>query len=398
MAKSKAKPEAAETNVTEDKSLAGKLSKLDKLSAQINTKAGKTVCGRLSKPDIMDKLIVRFIPSASEEINQATGGGFPRGKTSFVVGIEDSGKTFLMLETIARNMKSDPNFTAGWLESEGSLVKSAVCDMFGIDPDRFFFIEHEKTGAAEQAIDTIEAVMATGAIDMFIVNSLKCLVPAKEFKDSMSDMNVAIQARQNAKMHRKFVSIVGESSTAFVIITHLSTQIGTMSKDPLIISGGKAILYWSALTLDLRKRYLSEDDLISREDGIKVGVTVKKNHVVVDRNPYVKTEYYALFGQGIDRYVNVLDNAISSGILVKAGAYIREIDSDTEEVKVVDGVKLQWQGFKKLRQYVIDNEDYFEYLKSRVYMVYDMDAAEIKEAQTEENEIAEGISREDIES
>ena len=166
-------------------------------------------------------------------------------------------------------------------------------------------------------------------------------------------------------MTRKLTALIAEHDTAFVVITHLSTDIGSMSRDPLIISGGHAIIYAASIVLDLRKRSIQESDPISRDQGIKVGVTVKKNHCVPDRNPYVKTEYYAVFGEGIEQYLPMIENAIKQGILVQRGSFIRVPDEDGE-AKVVDGFKMQWQGKEKLRNYCIENLDFFEDLKAHV--------------------------------
>ena len=96
--------------------LAEKLKKIDMLSDKINGKAGKKVMGRLSSdPELMEKLKIQFIPTPSQNVNAAIGGGFPRGRTTVIAGLPDSGKTSLALETIGKAMKEDPNFVAGWL-------------------------------------------------------------------------------------------------------------------------------------------------------------------------------------------------------------------------------------------------------------------------------------------
>jgi recombination protein RecA len=214
------------------KSLAEKLALLDKVADGFNKEAKKTVAGRLGiNEEIKKKMIVQFVMTPSRDVNEAMGGGFPRAKTTIIAGLPDSGKTSLVLETIGMQMKEDPSFIAGWLESENSLVKDLVCDTFGIDPNRFFFMEHEREGAGEAALDKVEAILATGAVDVMIINSLKCLVPSEEFKKGMASMQVGAQARMNAKMMRKYTSLLAESNAAFVIITHLTTQIGSMSKD-----------------------------------------------------------------------------------------------------------------------------------------------------------------------
>lgn len=366
-----------------------RLALLDKVAENVNKKAGKKIVGRIgADPEIMDRLSIKFIPTPSMNVNEAVGGGFPRRRMSLIAGLPDSGKTSLALETIALNMKKDPSFVAAWLESENSLQKEYVCDTFGIDPERFFFVEHDRDGAGEKAIDLAETVLSTGSVDMFVINSLKALVPSEEFKKSLTDAVVGVQARMNARMTRKLTALVAEHETAFVVITHLSTDIGSMSRDPLVISGGHAIIYAASIIFDLRKRAILDTDPISKEEGIKVGVTIKKNHCLPDRNPYVKTDYYAIFGQGIEQHLTVLDMAIKQGILIQKGAFIRDPDENGEP-KVVDGEKLQWQGKERFRSYVIENEEYFEQLKARIRGEFvQLSDEEMEELKQDERKIA----------
>ena len=208
------------------KSLAERLKLVDSISKKINEKAGKEIVGRLSKnEELKERLKARFIHTPSMNINEAFGGGWPIGNISIVCGMEDSGKTAILLETIAKNQKEDPDFVALWLESEASL-KDATIDMFGIDRDRFIIIEHDRDGAGEEAINRIEAYLAAGVADMVVINSLKCLVPSEEFKKDMGSLQVGAQSRMNAKMMRKLTAIVEENQVAMILVQHLTTQIG----------------------------------------------------------------------------------------------------------------------------------------------------------------------------
>ena len=183
----------ADLNIKPKASLKEKLAILDKVADTINKKAGKKLLGRIGKdPELMGRLSIQFIPTPSQSVNEAMGGGFPRRRTTVIAGLPDSGKTSLVLETVALNMKNDPEFVCAWLESENSLQKEYICDTFGIDPDRFFYIEHERDGAGEKALDLTEAVLGTGAIDLMCINSLKCLVPSEEFRKSHSEFVVGV--------------------------------------------------------------------------------------------------------------------------------------------------------------------------------------------------------------
>lgn len=135
---------------------------------------------------------------------------------------------------------------------------------------------------------------------------------------------------------------------------------------PLVLSGGKGIEHAAAVILDMRKRSMNDSDPFSREEAIKIGVTVRKNHVITNRFPYCKTEYYAKFGEGIDTFFEILDIAIENGILVKAGAYIRMPDENGEPVILDDGTKMQWQGNAKFRAYCNENPEFFKSIIDKI--------------------------------
>lgn len=168
-----------------------------------------------------------------------------------------------------------------------------------------------------------------------------------------------------------------------------------MSRDPLVISGGNAIIFGASLIMDLRKRALQEGDPISREEGVKIGLTVKKNHCVPTKNPYLKTDYYAVFGQGIEKYLEALENAVQQGILVKAGAFIKDLDEVTGEPKIWNDTKLIWQGKESFRTFMKHNPDYFKQLQKRISgEVVQMTEEEIAQALADEEAIKEAVGEE----
>lgn len=372
-----------------------KLKAIDKISDGINSKAGKTIMGRLGRSEeIKDKLKIEYIPTPSKNVNDAIGGGFPRKRMTIVSGLPDSGKTSLLLESIAFNQSRSKDFIACWLESESSLELDYLVNTFHIDPDRFLYIEHDREGAGEAALEKIESVLAASVCDMVVINSLKCLVPKEEMDASIAKSTIALQARMNARMARKFTSLVSESNAAFIVVAHLSTDIGTMARDNKIIAGGEAIKYASALTIDLRKRSIQESDPITALEGIKIGLTVKKNHCTPSVNPYLKTEYFAIFGQGIEQYLETLQNAINQGILTQNGAMIRDIDTETGEIRQWNGQDLVWRGKNAYREFVKNNPDYFARLQDRVNgRTVEMSESEVAAAKAEENKIIEDVAK-----
>ena len=184
----------------------------------------------------------------------------------------------------------------------------------------------------------------------------------------------------NARMQRKFTHLLAEGNTAFVMVCHTMTDIGSMSRDPLLISGGRAITYGASIIMDLRKRSLQESDPVSNTEGMKIGVSIKKNHCVCDRNPYVKTEYFVIYGQGTEQFLSTLDKAVQQNVLRKAGAWIYD-----------DANNLSWMGKAKYREHCKDNPDYFKTLVNRISGIQDMDAAEVADAKALEDVVSTAI-------
>lgn len=353
-------------------SLAEKKKLMSGMISKINDKVGKSVIGFASDPEIKEKLTIEWIPTPSLRVNEVTGGGIPRGKVAIWAGDSDSGKTSYMLETIGMNMKKDPDFMAVWLESEESLEYDSLTSVFGIDLERFVIIHLDKDGAAEVALDRLEATLDSGIFDLCVINSLKCLTPSTEFEKEMGAMTIGLQARMFGKLMRKMVALIAEHNCGFVLINHLTTEIGKMHGDPLTIAGGRAIRYSSMLTVDIRKRSIQESDPVSREEGMKIGVTIHKNHCRQDRMPYLKTEYFIVYGQGTERSIEIIELAEKCGILTKKGSWFREYSGETnakgEPVERIleDGTKAAWNGMKNTRAYILNNPDYFDYLVNKV--------------------------------
>jgi recombination protein RecA len=141
---------------------------------------------------------------------------------------------------------------------------------------------------------------------------------------------------------------------------------------PLVLAGGRAIRYSSMLTLDIRKRSIQEADPVSRDEGMKIGVTINKNHCRQDRMPYLKTEYFVVYGQGTERSIEIIELAEKCGILTKKGSWYREYSGETDskgnpiERILSDGTKAAWNGMKNTRAYILSHPEYFDYLVNKV--------------------------------
>ena len=338
------------TEQIEELTLGEKLQRLKAVTAEINSKAKNVVCGFIDDEAIRDKLNIKFVPTPNDDLNEAVGGGFPRGTLTIVSGLPDSGKTGLLLETIGLNMQKDPKFTALWLESEHSLSWDYMVNTFGIDPTRFIFVQSSKDGA-EIALDRCEKFLHSGAIDMFVINSLRALVPRENLEKSISENTMATQARMNTKMVNKYSDIVSANDIAFVIVQHLTTQIGGYG-DPFTVGGGYFIKHMCLLLLDMRKQTVLDTDPIDKEEGMKVMISIKKNHVTPRVYPYVKVPHFVIYDEGTEVILTTLNKAIKQGIVTMAGAWINWPERD-----------LKWQGKENFRKYMREHPDDLESLR-----------------------------------
>lgn len=290
-------------------------------------------------------------------------------------------------------MRTNPEFVAGWLESENSLEKDYVCNTFGIDPERFFYIPLNREIGAEKTLDIVQGVLELGAVDLFCINSLTSLIPDKEMDTSLSEATVAVAARLNSRISKKFTRIVADADTAVILIAHLTTGIGNvMMKDPLVISGGRAIRYWSSLTLDLRKRSILAGDLIGKDEGVKIGVTVKKNHCIPSRNPYVKVTYYAIYGEGIEQILSSIDIAINQGLLESKGSWLYWKNPKNGELIN------KWNSRINFRNFMKENPDQLEKFQSMLSYdntVQSLSSDEIDEIKEEEEILEQNILEEE---
>ena len=313
------------------KKLAEKLALIDKISDQTNKKYGKVIMGRIgNNKEIMEKLRLKFFPTPSYVYNEAIGGGFARGRLSVITGLRDSGKTGILLETIAHNMKLDPDFTALWLESENSLKKEWIIDTFHIDPERFVLIPlNTQDVGTEATLDIVEGLISTKAFNMVCINSMKCLIPQKEKEKKIGEESVAISARLNSKIARRWTSLVADSEIAFCVVQHMFTDINSYGT-PMTISGGEAFKYWASIIAEhtkagatVTKAASLPQDSKGNPLGAVFNVKITKNHCMPESPyQYSKFSYSVIFGQGIDEIGPSVDRAIEAGILERHGAWL----------------------------------------------------------------------------
>lgn len=291
-------------------------------------------------------------------------------------------------------MSKHKDFVAIWIETENSLDYDMICKTFRIDPERFLLLGYDPNLGAEGILDRLNGYMAATPIDMVVINSLKALVPTKILEEDMAMQTPAIQARLWSKMAMKFTSLVAENDTAFVIVTHVYANIGGYGA-PAVTSGGIAIRYWAAIHMSFAKKSLNAADPITKDEGLHIEVTIKKNHCVSDRLPYQKFDYYVIFGEGTETILTNLASFISVGLLQAKGSYIYLLDDKGEKIE-------SFQGKQKYRQYMIDHPDIYDSLVSKlpststVTVLSEEEVAEIEEE--ESDEISEIVDKIEINS
>lgn len=357
-------------------SLAEKIKKIRAQLDKVNASAGKIVAGFISDAEIADSLTVKFLPTPNDDLNEAVGGGFPIGRTTIITGLADSGKTSFALETLGMAMQRDENYMALWLESENSLELDYIVDTFGIDPDRFVVVEMNLKEGGEAALDQCASLLRTGGFNAFVINSLKALTPKTQLNKAISEDTVALQARMNAKALSQYLSIIHEHSITFIIIQHLSTLIGSMSRDPYSLAGGLFLKYGGALLVDFRKQSVLDTDPITKEEGQKYMISVKKNHVCPKTYPYVKVPHYIIYGQGTEVILTTLKKAVEQGILRQSGAWIYWDEKD-----------MKWNGKAMFREEMKLNPDLLQTLRNLVYgNIEKLSKEEMKELNITEDE------------
>ena len=260
-----------------------------------------------------------------------------------------------MLETIGLAMKESEDFVALWLESEQSLNYDYMINQFHIDPSRFLFIKMTESGG-EEALDKCIAILKSKMVDMFVINSMRALVPKTEMNKSISEDTVATQARMNTKALKQIMSASYAGNIATVVIQHLSTVINSLSRDPYAMGGGLLLKYGGLLMLDMRKQTVLDTDPINKEEGMKVMISVKKNHVTPRLYPYVKVPHFVIYGEGTEQILTALDQALKQGVLRQTGAWIYWDEKD-----------LKWCGKQAFRQSMKENPDTLQTLKNYIH-------------------------------
>ncbi len=354
MAKASAPKKALEKPVTVDE----KRKALDEAIAQIEKQFGAGSVMRMGEKTTLD---VEALPTGSIGLDMALGiGGLPKGRIIEIFGPESGGKTTVTLHAIAEAQKRGG--IAAFVDVEHAL-DPVYARKLGVDVNQLI-VSQPDTG--EQALDIMEALVRSGAIDIIVLDSVAAMVTKAEIDGDMGDTFVGVQARLMSAAMKKLTAVIAKSNTVAIFINQVREKIGVMFGNPETTPGGRALKFYASVRIEVRKGEPIKDG--SETIGNRTKCKVIKNKVAP---PFKSCEFDMIFGHGISRTGEVLDFALELGIIKKSGAWF-----SYEDMRI-------GQGRENTKKFLDDNPAVMAELEDKIWA-----SADKLEGEEEEEESA----------
>ncbi len=308
---------------------AGKSAALDLALQQISKNFGD---GSIMKLGDAYKINVETIPSGTLSLDLALGGGYPKGRVVEIYGPESSGKTTLTLHAVAEVQKQGG--TAAFIDAEHAL-DPVYAKRLGVDTANLLVSQPDN---GEQALEIVETLVRSNAVDLIVLDSVAALVPQAEIDGDMGDSLPGLQARLMSQALRKLTGIINKSKATVIFINQIRMKIGVMFGNPETTTGGNALKFYASQRVDIRRigQIKAGDDVI----GNRTRVKVVKNKIAP---PFRQAEFDIMYNEGISTTGDVLDLAAQHDVVTKSGAFYKYNDATIG------------QGREAAKQYLKDN-------------------------------------------
>ena len=335
-------------NISPDKQKA-----IESAMTQIERQFGKGAIMKLGSREVAD---VPVIPTGSLALDRAMGvGGFPRGRVIEIFGPESSGKTTLALHGVAEAQRQGG--VAAFIDAEHAL-DTVYARKLGVNCNDLL-VSQPDTG--EQALEILDMLIRSGAVDIVVVDSVAALVPRAEIEGEMGDAHMGLQARLMSQALRKLTGTIGKTMTTLIFINQIRMKIGVVFGNPETTTGGNAMKFYASVRLDIRRTGAIKDG--QEVIGNRTKVRVVKNKTAP---PFKEAEFDITYGEGISRTGDLLDMGVTTGIIDKSGAWY---SFESERIG---------QGRENAKRYMAENTDTYDAIRERV-----RDALGLSERRTE---------------
>lgn len=318
----------------------GKSKALELALEQIEKQFGKGSIMRLGTSSHAD---IETFSTGSVSLDVALGNGIPKGRIIEIYGPESSGKTTVTLHAIAEMQKKGG--TAAFVDAEHALDPQ-YAKRIGVDIEKLLVSQPD---SGEQALEIVETLVRSNAVDLIVVDSVAALVPQAELEGDMGDAQMGLQARLMSQAMRKLTAIMNRSKTTVIFINQLRMKIGVMFGNPETTTGGNALKFYASVRMDIRRTSQIKvgEDII----GNRVRVKIVKNKVAP---PFREAEFDIMYNKGISKEGDVLDLATAHEIISKSGSWFEY------------GGERFANGREAAKNYLVENPKVLEELSKKV--------------------------------